>query len=68
MYYHFALVCLESDYGTLNAIILLNIRKIDSQNVTSVFCCIKNWRRLLIGTKGRNLRKSELSTMPSKCM
>ena len=52
----------------LNAIILLNIRKIDSQNVTSVFCYIKSWKRLLIGIKGRNLRKSELSTMPSKCM
>lgn len=37
-------------------------RKIDSQNVTSVFCCIKNWRRQLIGTKARNLRKKSSST------
>lgn len=52
----------------LYAIILLNNRKIDSQNVTSVFCCIKNWRRQLIGTKGRNLRKKSSSTISNFCV
>ena len=52
----------------LYAIILLNNRKIDSPNVTSVFCCIKNWRRQLIGTKGRNLRKKSSSTISNFCV
>lgn len=52
----------------LYAIIILNNRKIDSQNVTSVFCSIKNWRRQLIGTKGRNLRKKSSSTTCNFCV
>jgi len=51
----------------INQCTFLHTRKTDSQNVISVFCCVKNWRRQLIGSKGRSLRKSELSTMPSKC-